>query len=102
MSEKRFVAYETSVVDYVESMESRNTNQKIKRDVQLFEDFLRKETENDLRKVHAIAPAELNKYLSEFIRCVRRKDGKDYEPSTLRCLISLSILEQHLKKMTPP
>ena len=95
MSEKRFVAYETSVEDYVESTENRNTKEKTKRDVQLFEEFLRKE-DNDLREVHTIAPAELNKYLAEFILSVRRKDGEDYEPSSLRCLVS--SLERHLKK----
>ena len=99
MSEKRFVAYETSVEDYVESMEKRNTKEKTKRDVQLFEEFLRKEN-NDLREVHTIAPAELNKYLAEFILSVRSKDGEDYEPSSLRCLVS--SLERHLKKKLLP
>ena len=60
MSKKRFVAYETSVEDYVESMENRYTKEKTKRDVPLFEEFLRKK-KNDLREVHTIAPADLNK-----------------------------------------
>jgi len=58
---------------YVESMENRNTREKTKRDVQLLEEFLRME-KNEEREVHTIAPAELNKYLAEFIRSVRRKD----------------------------
>ena len=86
MSEKGFVAYEISVNGYVESMENRKTKEKTKRDVQLFEEFLRKE-KNDLREVHTIESAELNKYLAEFICFVRRKDGEDYEPSSLRCLV---------------
>ena len=76
MSEKGFVGYETSVEDYVESMENRITKEKTKRDVQLFEKFLRKE-KNDLREMHTIAPAELNKYLAVFVPSVRRKDGED-------------------------
>ena len=99
MSDKRFVTYETSVEGYVESMENRSTKEKTKRDVQLFEEFLRKE-KNDLREVHTIAPAQLNKYLAKFIRSVGRKDGEDYEPSYLRCL--LSSLERHLKKNDHP
>ena len=95
MSEKRFVGYETSVEDYVESMENRITKEKTKRDVQPFEEFLRKK-KNDLREVHTIVPAELNKYLAEFIPSVRHKDREDYEPSSLRCLVS--SLERHLKK----
>ena len=55
-------------------MENRNTKEKTKRDVQLFEEFLRKEN-NELREVHTIATAELNKYLAEFIRSVRRSEG---------------------------
>ena len=43
MSEKRFVADGTSVEDYVESMENTNTKEKTKRDVQRFDEFLRKE-----------------------------------------------------------
>ena len=65
----------------LKSTENRNTKEKTKRDVQLFEEFLRKE-KNDLREVNATAPAELNKYLAEFIRSVGRKDDEDYEPSS--------------------
>ena len=82
MSEKRFVGYETSVEDYVENMENRITKEKTKREVQLFEEFLRKKN-NDLREVHTIVPAELNKYLAKFIPSVRHEDGEDYEPSSL-------------------
>ena len=46
-----------------------------------------------------IAPEELNKYLTEFIRSVRRKD-EDYEPSSLRCLVS--SIERRLKKNDYP
>ena len=37
MSEKRFLAYATSLEEYVESMENRNTKEKTMRDVQLFD-----------------------------------------------------------------
>ena len=79
-------------------MENRNTKEKRKRDVQLYEEFLRRE-KNDLREVHTIAPVELNRMYSfgtEFICSVRRKDGEDYELSNLTCLVS--SLERHLKK----
>ena len=36
------------------------------------------------REVNELSPQELDKYLAEFIRSVRRKDGGDYEPSSLR------------------
>jgi len=53
MSEKRFVAHDTSVEDYVESLESKTTKEKRKRDVKLLEEFWRNE-KNDERKVHTI------------------------------------------------
>ena len=73
--------------------------QKTKRDVQLFEEFLRKE-KNYLRQVNTIAQTKLNKYLAGFIRSDRRKDGRDNNPSSLRCLVS--SLERHLKKHDYP
>ena len=51
MSEKRFFTHDTSVEDYVESLKSKNTKEKIKRDVKLLEEFLRNE-ENDGREVY--------------------------------------------------
>ena len=63
--------------------------------MKLLETFLRNE-KNDEREVQYIELTELNKHLAEFIRSVRCKDGEDYEPSSLRCLV-LSI-EGHLKK----
>ena len=62
MNEKRFVDHDTSVEDYVESLENRNTKEKTKRDVKLLETFLRNE-KNDERDVQDIEPAELNKHL---------------------------------------
>ena len=95
MNEKRFVDHDTSVEDYVESLENKNTKEKTKRDVKLLESFLRNE-KNDEREVQNIESAELNKHLAAFIRSVRRKDGADYESSRLRRFVS--SIERHLKK----
>ena len=43
MNEKRFVDHDTSVEVHVESLENRNTKEKMKRDVKLLEMFLRNE-----------------------------------------------------------
>ena len=67
MNEKRFVDHDTSVEDYVESLENRNTKEKTKRDVKLLETFLRNE-KNDEREVHDIEPAELNKIWSRRLK----------------------------------
>ena len=50
---------------------------------------------NETRKVVDIPPDELSGYITEFIVAVRGKDGKDFEPSSLRGLIC--SLNRHLK-----
>lgn len=82
MIEKRFVDHDTSVEDYVRSLENKNTKEKTKRDVKLLEKILRNENSNE-REVPNIDSVELNKYLADFIRSVRRKDGEDNKPSSL-------------------
>ena len=49
-------------------------------------EFLRVKTE--AHKVEEIPPEKLNGYISEFIVAVRRKNGEDLEPSSLRGLVS--------------
>jgi len=49
MSEERFVDHDTSVQDYVESLESKNAEDKTKRDVKMLEEFLKKRKERRAR-----------------------------------------------------
>ena len=44
------------------------------------------------REVQNIEPAELNKHLADFIRSCGRKDGEDFEPSSL----SLKTINKNL------
>ena len=99
MSEKRFVIHDSSVEEYVESLENKNTQGKTKRDVKLLNDFIRGEKKEE-RELSAITPEDLDRYLAEFIRSVRRKYGGEYEPSSVRSL--LASVERHLKKNSYP
>ena len=92
MSE-RFVAV-GSLDNFIAEQENKATLQKTQQDVKLLQSFLG--TRNELRKVEEIPALELNEYICEFIISVRTKDGKDYEPSSLRSL--LASFERHLKK----
>ena len=83
-----------SVDNFIAEQENKATLQKTQRDVKLLQTFLG--TRNELRKVEEIPALELNEYICEFIISVRTKDGKDYEPSSLRSL--LASFERHLKK----
>ena len=92
MSE-RFVAV-GSLDNFIAEQENKATLQKTQQDVKLLQSFVG--TRNELRKVEEIPALELNEYICEFIISVRTKDGKDYEPSSLRSL--LASFERHLKK----
>ena len=68
---------------------------KTKNDMALLSSFMVKEKEN--RQVKEIPPQELDNYLSRFLFSVRKKNGDEYEPSTLRGFIA--SIEHYLKKM---
>ena len=95
----RFVSLDDSVESFIQSHENPNTVKKTERDVSLLTKFIQSkgETRNEIAD---IPPAELNELISEFIVCVRTKDGKDYEPSSLRGM--LSSFERHLKSKSYP
>ena len=84
--EERFETLDKPIEDYILEAENQNTRAKTDRDVRLLIDFLRQK--NELRNPEELLPEELNGYLSEFIYSVKRKDGEDYEPSSLRGFIS--------------
>ena len=50
-------------------------------------EFLNSKSES--RTDEEILPKELNEYISEFIVAARRKDGEDFEPSSLRANLQL-------------
>jgi len=58
-----------------------------KRDLPFLTEFLqtKRETRSEIAEV---PPAELNELLSEFILSVRTKEGLDFEPSSIRSLLS--------------
>ena len=91
---RRFVSLDT----FIEDQENKNTLSKTRRDVSLLTEFLN--SKNESRRIEEIPPKELNEYISEFIVAVRRKDGEDFEPSSLRRLIC--SFNRHLKACKYP
>ena len=82
----RFPALQKYVNQFIEEQKNKQTLSKTRRDVGLLSEFLKSKQEN--RKIEDIQPKELNDFLSEFIVTVKRKDGGDYEPSSLRGFIA--------------
>ena len=69
-----------------------NTEKNI--DLQLVKSFIVKEIES--RPLEELPPQELDLYLSTFILAVRKKNGEEYEPTTLWRFIA--SVEHYLKK----
>ena len=84
------------VEEFIDNEECSNTRKKTKSGMALLSSFMAKEKEN--RQLEEIPPQELDNYLSRFLLSVsvRKKNGDEYEPSTLRGFIA--SIERYLKK----
>ena len=92
----RFVSIEEDDIDgFINDQENRNTLKKTLCDMKLLKSFL--ETQNENRRLETIPPSELNDVLCKFFLSVRKPDGSNYEPNTLRSF--MSSFDRHLRKM---
>jgi len=81
-SASRFVPLELPLDEFIEELSNKNTLSKTNRDVSLLKEFLRaKEVDKEIENLIA---KELGKVLCAFIVEVKKKDGGEYEPTTLR------------------
>lgn len=93
-TDNRFANINMSAQEFIQLNENDSTKKKTLGHQKLFETFL--QTKQEPRQIHHIPAAELNSYLCEFILRVRQKDGTDYEPTSLRSIIS--SLDRYLKR----
>ena len=94
-SNERFMSFNEQDVDvFIEEEENENTKRKTKNDIALFTTFL--QSENESRHLKEIPPQDLDSYISRFILSVRKQSGDEYEPTTLRGMVS--SLERYLKR----
>jgi len=92
----RFLNVTDSDVDkLIQGEENKNTKKKTHYDLKLVKKFLEEERRED-REIEKIPPHELNVYLSQFIVAARTKMGEEYEPTSLRGI--LSSVERHLSR----
>ncbi|XP_060566151.1 uncharacterized protein LOC132725108 [Ruditapes philippinarum] len=73
--------------------ENENTRKKTVSDMKLVNAFFN--SKNEARLPEFIPPDQLNDYLCDFILAVTKKDGSEYEPTTLRGFIG--SVDRHLK-----
>lgn len=79
--------------DFLKQNQNKNTKRKTDSDMRLFLSFLM--SKNEVRKPEFIPPDILNSLLCEFILGVTKKDGTEYEPTTLRGFIG--SIDRYLK-----
>ncbi|KAK3097184.1 hypothetical protein FSP39_007218 [Pinctada imbricata] len=87
---------ETEELD--QGMENKNTLRKTDTDVRIVIAYLKSIRET--RPPELISPIELDKYLTSFFGTVRKHDGNEYEPASLRGM--LCSIERHLKMKNYP
>ena len=86
------------VDDFINIHENANTKRKTVSHVNLLTEFL--QSKGQTREIHEIGPDELDPLLSQFFVSVRQNNGAEYEPSTLRNM--LSSFERYLKQRNYP
>jgi len=79
---------------YIAANEHELTRKKTLGHQKLLEAYLQQQ--NESRPIHEIPAAELNDHFCQFMVTVRQKDGQEYEPVTLRSM--LSSFERYLKR----
>ncbi len=84
---------EDAVQQFIQSKQNVNTLKKTIYDIKLVKLFLK--SKNDERELHKIPPRELDSHLANFILSVRKKDLTEFEPNSLRGL--MSSVDRHLK-----
>ncbi|GAB1605057.1 uncharacterized protein LOC115220303 [Argonauta hians] len=74
-------------------MENKHTQRKTDTDMRTLSSYLK--SLNESRNPERIPPDELDNYLSSFFMVVRKADGSEYEPKTLRAI--MASIERYLR-----
>ena len=82
------------VKEFSEGFDNENTKKKTLYDLKVFKEFL--DTCDEKREIEDIAPVELQEIIKKFVLAMRKKNGEEYEPSSIRAFIQ--SIDRHLRK----
>ena len=82
------------VKEFTEKLENENTKKKTLYDIKVFKEYL--DACDEKREIEDITPVELQEIIKKFVLAVRKKNGEEYEPSSLRAFIQ--SIDRHLRK----
>lgn len=74
------------IQNYIDGQQNKNTMKKTAREIAQVTKFLK--LKNEYRELQLIPPDELDPLLANYLLSVRKKDGGEFEPSTLRSIVS--------------
>ena len=78
---KKLQQSEDKLRSYVQENRNKNTTQKTTRETERFKNYILEQGE--LRQMHEMPPQDLNVYLGSFLKDLRQKNGKPYEPDSI-------------------
>ena len=85
----RFVpTNDINITEFIDGQSNRNTLSKTFYDLKILREFMHLPEINETREIQDIPINELSHLLSRFFISVRRADGSEYEPSSLRVMLS--------------
>ncbi|CAH3040767.1 unnamed protein product [Porites lobata] len=80
--------------EFTEKLENENTKKKTLYDIKVFKEYL--DACDEKREIEDITLVELQEIIKKFVLAVRKKNGEEYEPSSLRAFIQ--SIDRHLRK----
>lgn len=95
--QKKMKQTKQSLHDYVQGSKNKNTTDKTRRDTNRFKDYVL--LEGEMREIQDIPPPELNIYLGDFIKGLKQKNGKEYEPDSISSFYRYFYYSINNKKM---
>ena len=82
------------VKEFAEKRENENTKKRTFYDIKVFKEYF--DACDEKREIGDITPVELQEIIKKFVLAVRKKNGEEYEPSSLRAFIQ--SIDRHLRK----
>ena len=67
--------------------QNENTAKKTQYDISLFKEFMANSYSEEARKLEDIPPSDLQPIIKKFVLAVRKKNGDEYEPSSVRAFV---------------
>ncbi len=96
-STSRFVNLsEDDISTFCDEQENKNTAKKTAYDIGIFKEFLAIYNSTEDREIQDIPPEELQPIIKNFILSVRKQNGKEYEPSSVKAFVQ--SIDHYLRK----